>query len=185
MPRVRSIPFCLTLLAGILSVNSNAANEPPALQVNSTHFTVITDAGEKKGRELAFRFEQMRSVFAGLLGKDRLNQSVPLTILALKNDKAYYQVAPLKNGQPIDVSGFFVGGEDQEPLEIDLFRSLQQSSGSDSDPPRPDRINEKTLLRVAVPDLLFGAGAAVPITIVFGAIIGGLWYAFPLLRARR
>src|SRR5205823_8284603 len=121
MPRVRSIPFCLTLLAGILSVNSNAANEPPALQVNSTHFTVITDAGEKKGREVAFRFEQMRSVFAGLLGKDRLNQSVPLTILALKNDKAYYQVAPLKNGQPIDVSGFFVGGEDQDFIVLNVF----------------------------------------------------------------
>src|SRR4051812_26105437 len=36
-----------------------------------------------------------------------------------------------------------------------------------------------------VTHLLFGAGAAVPITVVFGVIIGGLWYAFPLLRARR
>src|SRR3954449_12538641 len=108
MPRVRSIPFCLTFLAGILSVNSNAANEPPALQVNSTHFMVITDAGEKKGREIAFRFEQMRTVFATLLGKERLSQSVPLSILALANDKAYYQAAPLRQGQPIDVSGFFV-----------------------------------------------------------------------------
>jgi hypothetical protein len=120
MPRVRSIPFCLTLLAGILSVNSNAANEPPALQVNSTHFTVITDAGEKKGREVAFRFEQMRSVFATLLGKDRLNQSVPLTILALKDDKAYYQVAPLRNGQPITVSGFLVPGQDQDYIVLNL-----------------------------------------------------------------
>jgi hypothetical protein len=36
-----------------------------------------------------------------------------------------------------------------------------------------------------VTHLLFGAAAAVPITVVFGVIIGGLWYAFPLLRARR
>jgi hypothetical protein len=36
-----------------------------------------------------------------------------------------------------------------------------------------------------VTHLLFGPAAAVPITIVFGAIIGGLWYAFPLFRARR
>ena len=66
------------------------------LEIHSTHFTVITDAGEKKGREVALRFEQMRAVFATLLTKDRLNQSVPLTILAFKNDKSYYQAAPLQ-----------------------------------------------------------------------------------------
>ena len=69
----------------------------PWLEIHSTHFTVITDAGEKKGREVALRFEQMRAVFAVLLGKERLNQSVPLTILAFKNDKSYYQLAPLCN----------------------------------------------------------------------------------------
>src|SRR5580700_10057248 len=78
-----------------LSLTSPAA-EPPWLEIHSTHFTVITDAGEKKGREVALRFEQMRSVFATLLGKERLNQSVPLTILAFKNDKTFYQVAPLR-----------------------------------------------------------------------------------------
>ena len=121
MPRARFISFSITLLAVMLCVDTQAANQPPWQQVNSAHFTVITDAGDKKGREVAFRFEQMRSVFAGLLGKDRLNQSVPLTILALKNDKAYYQVAPLKNGQPIDVSGFFVGGEDQDFIVLNVF----------------------------------------------------------------
>src|SRR6266581_2947198 len=105
MPRASTISLCLILVALIFCVGSRAANEPPWLQINSTHFMVITDAGDKKGREVAFRFEQMRSVFASLLGKDRLNQSVPLTILALKNDKSYYQVAPLRHGQPIDVPG--------------------------------------------------------------------------------
>ena len=107
MLRARSIPSYLACLLVMLCANSMAANQPAWQQINSTHFTVITDAGEKKGREIAFRFEQMRTVFATLLGKDRLNQSVPLTILALANDKAYYQAAPLGQGQPIDVSGIF------------------------------------------------------------------------------
>ncbi|MFZ1160568.1 MAG: hypothetical protein WAO10_22480, partial [Candidatus Sulfotelmatobacter sp.] len=84
-----------------------AAEKSPWLEIHSTHFTVITDAGEKKGREVALRFEQMRSVFAGLLGKEKLYQPLPVTILAFKNDKSYYQLAPLKNGQPIDAPGFF------------------------------------------------------------------------------
>lgn len=117
----RSIPACLILLTVIFCVHSRAATEPAWLQINSTHFTVITDAGERKGREVAFRFEQMRSVFGNLLGKDRLNQSVPLMILALKNDKAYYQAAPLRNGQAIDRPGFFLPGEDQDFIVLNVF----------------------------------------------------------------
>jgi tetratricopeptide (TPR) repeat protein len=100
---------------------ASAASEPPWLEIRSAHFTVITDAGEKKGREVALRFEQMRAVFANLLTKERLNQSVPLTILAFKNDKSYYQVAPLRQGQPIDVPGFLLPGEDQDFIVLNLF----------------------------------------------------------------
>src|SRR5579864_3588679 len=100
MPRSRSIPYLLAVLALTLNLPSHASNVPPWLELHSAHFTVITDAGEKKGREVAFRFEQMRAVFANLLGKDRLNQSIPLTIVALRNEASYFQVAPLHEGHP-------------------------------------------------------------------------------------
>jgi len=105
-----------------------AATEPPWLEIHSAHFTVVTDAGDKKGREVALRFEQMRAVFANLLAKDRLNQPVPLTILAFKNDKSYYQLAPLRRNQsnevqPIDVPGFFLPGEDQHFIVLNLFEN--------------------------------------------------------------
>jgi len=110
------------VLSGVLLCFIPApAAEPPWLEIHSSHFTVITDAGEKKGREVALRFEQMRAVFATLLGKERLNQPVPLTILAFKNDKTYYQLAPLRQGQPIDVPGFFLPGEDQDFIVLNLF----------------------------------------------------------------
>jgi len=124
MVRTRSIPItCFTaMLLGVLLSSSAPAAEPsPWLEIHSTHFTVITDAGEKKGKEVALRFEQMRAVFAILLMKDRLNEPLPLTILAFKNDKNYYQSAPLKQGQPIDVPGFFVPGEDQNFIVLNLF----------------------------------------------------------------
>ncbi len=120
MPRVRLISLIPALLAISFCLPAKAV-EPPWLEIHSVHFTVITDAGEKKGREVALRFEQMRNVFATLIGKDRLNQPLPLTILALKNDKSYYQIAPLRNGQPIDVPGFFLPGEDQNFIVLNLF----------------------------------------------------------------
>ena len=121
MPRTRSISFCLAALLALLLGLPAHASEPPWLEVHSVHFTVITDAGEKKGLEVALRFEQMRTVFATLIGKDHLNQPHPLTILALKSDKSYYQAAPLRNGQPIDVPGFFLPGDDQDFIVLNLF----------------------------------------------------------------
>src|SRR5713101_2191844 len=113
--RLISISVISPILLGFFLLMTASAAEPsPWLEVHSTHFTVITDAGDKKGREVALRFEQMRSVFANLISKDRLNQPRPLTILAFKNDKSYYQVAPLRQGQPINVPGFLIPGEDQD-----------------------------------------------------------------------
>jgi hypothetical protein len=110
------------MLVGLFLCSKPApAVETPWLEIHSTHFTVVTDAGERKGREVGLRFEQMRAVLASLLGKERLNQPVPLTILALKSDKSYYQVAPLRQGQPISVPGFFLSGDDQDFIVLNLF----------------------------------------------------------------
>ena len=115
MARSLGTSVCV-LLAGcvvLLSLASRAAEQSPWLEIHSTHFTVITDAGDKKGKEVALRFEQMRAVFAVLLMKEHLHEPLPLTIIAFKNDKDYYQAAPLRQGQPIAVPGFFLPGEDQ------------------------------------------------------------------------
>src|SRR5208282_5571065 len=133
MSRTRSIPLLTVLLVSTVCYPAHAATEPsPWLEVHSAHFTVVTDAGDKKGREVALRFEQMRAEFGLLLGKERLNQSIPLTILAFRNDKSYYQVAPLLHipaiapgqpvtYQPIDASGFFLAGDDQDFIVLNLF----------------------------------------------------------------
>ena len=128
MPRTRAISHLAPLLL-IFLCHAAPAAEPPWLEIHSAHFTVVTDAGEKKGREVALRFEQMRAVFATLLGKDRLNQPIPLTILAFNSDKSYYQAAPLVHpqgqaqGQPIDVPGFFLPGEDQDFIVLNLLEN--------------------------------------------------------------
>jgi Flp pilus assembly protein TadD len=113
--------FLALSLAASLCLPALAANPSPWLEIHSTHFTVITDAGDKKGREVALRFEQMRAVFAGLLTKEKLYQPLPVTILAFKNDKSYYQLAPLRQGKPIEAPGFFLPGEDQNFFVLNLL----------------------------------------------------------------
>jgi tetratricopeptide (TPR) repeat protein len=88
------------------------AGEPQWQEFRSAHFTVVTDTGDKKGRETVVRFEQMRAVFEQLLARKKVKMPVPLTIFALQDDKRFYQMAPLHNGQPISAPGYFVPGDD-------------------------------------------------------------------------
>ncbi len=97
------------------------AAEPQWQEFRSAHFTVVTDTGDKKGREIVLRFEQMRAVFEDLLSRKKVRMPVPLTILALRDDKRFYQMAPLHNGQPISVPGFFVPGEDHQFIVLNAF----------------------------------------------------------------
>jgi tetratricopeptide (TPR) repeat protein len=81
--------------------------------VSSDHFIVLTDAGEKKGHEVAARFEQMRAIFGQLLVRRRIRMSQPLEIIAIGADKSYAQLAPLVNGKPTAAAAFFLSGEDR------------------------------------------------------------------------
>src|SRR5215813_1425510 len=118
---VRQMPFdswskrviLLLLLAGLFLRGRAFAADQQWLRVSSDHFTVLTDAGDKQGHEVAARFEQMRAVFGQLLMRNRLRMAEPIEILAIRSDKDYAQIAPLVNGQPTQAAAFFLSGEDR------------------------------------------------------------------------
>jgi len=111
----------LTLLVAGCSVQpAFAKDEPKWIEVHSTHFSVLTDAGEKRGREAALRMEQMRAVFGQLLLKEKLKMPVPITVIALKSDKQYGLVAPAKQSF---AGGFYVPGSDRIYIVLDLFEA--------------------------------------------------------------
>ena len=114
-------PVVLSLLiAGCFSPRAFAKDEPKWIEVHSAHFSVLTDAGDKRGREVALRMEQMRAVFGQLILKDKLKMSVPITVIALKSDKQYGMVAPVKQSM---AAGFYVPGWDRIYIVLNLFEA--------------------------------------------------------------
>src|SRR5258708_33818293 len=93
---------------------------PQWVEIRSPHFSVITDAGEKRGREVAMRFEQMRAVFSALMTKVNVNIPIPLQIVAFRNTKEFRQFAPLWHGKPTELAGLFQGGEDRSFIMLDM-----------------------------------------------------------------
>ena len=108
----------LLLLSCFVTTAVCAENE--WLEVRSPNFSVITDASEKRGRDVALRFEQMRYVFASLLRKDMVSVPVPLQIVAFRNSKIFRQFMPLWQGKPIDAAGLYQGGQDRNFILLDL-----------------------------------------------------------------
>jgi tetratricopeptide (TPR) repeat protein len=90
------------------------------VEVKSPHFSVVTDGGDKRGREVAVRFEQMRAVFGALMVKANVNLAVPLQIVAFRNTKELRQFAPLWKGKPTQVAGLFQGSNDRCFILLDL-----------------------------------------------------------------
>jgi tetratricopeptide (TPR) repeat protein len=115
-----SVPALFLLLVFCFKPLNLHAPEPQWQEYRSAHFTVVTDAGDKKGREIVWRFEQMRAVFAELLSRKKVAMPVPLTIYALKDDKRFFQMAPLHNGQPISVPGFLLPAEDHQFIVLNM-----------------------------------------------------------------
>jgi tetratricopeptide (TPR) repeat protein len=117
----RRLVAAFVLIGLITSLSSRlafAGDEPKWLEVHSAHFSIVTDAGDKRGREVALRMEQMRAVFGQILLKDKLKMSVPVTVVALKNDKQYAAVAP---GKQSTAAGFFVPGADRVYIVLNLY----------------------------------------------------------------
>jgi tetratricopeptide (TPR) repeat protein len=110
----------LILASCLLAHPAFAGDEPKWVEVHSTHFSVLTDAGEKRGREVALRMEQMRNVFGQLLLKNKLKMSVPLTVVALKSDKQYGLIAPAKHGME---AGLYIPGTDRIYIVLNLFEA--------------------------------------------------------------
>jgi len=113
-----SLPVLLLAISVVLVPRLFAKDEPKWIEVHTAHFSVVTDAGEKRGREVALRMEQMRAVFGGLILKDKLRMPVPITVIALKGDKQYGIVAPSKQTM---AGGFYIPAWDRVYIVLNLF----------------------------------------------------------------
>jgi tetratricopeptide (TPR) repeat protein len=97
------------------------SDEPHWIRISSSHFSVVTDADEKRGRDVVVRFEQMRAVFGQLLARSRINMSEPVDIIAFRSDEEYSKVVPIRQG-PTIAAGFFLPGEDRNYFVLNLSK---------------------------------------------------------------
>jgi tetratricopeptide (TPR) repeat protein len=112
------------LLLGLLVSVSDWARESGSgwIEVRSPHFTVITDAGEARGRDVAGQFERMRWVFQSSLPAANLDPSNPIVVIAVKDRKDMEALEPaayLAKGQ-VSLGGLFSHSTDKNYILVRL-----------------------------------------------------------------
>jgi tetratricopeptide (TPR) repeat protein len=119
-PTVRLLAL-LTAFAISATTHLSAASEA-WLELQSPHFTVVTDANEKQGRHIADQFERMRWVFQTLFPKLNVDPATPIVVIAVKDKKGFQELEPeayLAKGQ-IDLTGLFLHGPDKNYILVRL-----------------------------------------------------------------
>jgi len=116
----------LALLA-VAACRVSSASPDQWLEVTSSHFTVLTNAGEKEGRHLVDQFERMRWVFQKLFPKVNTDPNTPILVYACKNSKTFQSVEPqayLAKGA-LKLAGYFLPTSDKNYILIRLDAEQQ------------------------------------------------------------
>jgi len=95
----------------LLSSMPLSAAAPTWVEVRSPHFVVVTDAGEKRSREVALRFEQIRAAFGQVIYRNlKVNVPVPVEIVGFRINKELRQFARLWERQADRTCRLFPAG---------------------------------------------------------------------------
>src|SRR3569832_448222 len=90
------------------------------IKVPAPDFTIYTNAGDNRGREVAVRLEQVRKIVPVLLPRAKWTTVAPRTVIAFRVHNDLLAVAPVHEVKPVDVGGLYLKGEDRNFIVLDV-----------------------------------------------------------------
>jgi hypothetical protein len=80
------------------------------VRVESPHFVVFGEIGEKRTRDYAGEFERFREALGRVMPGAAARPAVPTVVFIFKDARSFAPHRPIFNGKPVEVSGYFAGG---------------------------------------------------------------------------
>lgn len=81
-------------------------------RLTAGNLVIVGDGSAREVRDVADRLELFRSVVGRALGREATTLPVPTVVLAFRNARSFAPFAPLYQGRPVRVAGYFIGGDD-------------------------------------------------------------------------
>jgi tetratricopeptide (TPR) repeat protein len=114
-----------------LSAVTAGAAPAPWLEIKSGHFTVVTNAGEKSGRKVAWQFEQIRAALLQVWPWAKADSGRPFVIFAVRDEATLKTLGPQYwEGKRYRPGSFWTTGRDR------VYVALR------TDLPEPDDVGE-------------------------------------------
>jgi tetratricopeptide (TPR) repeat protein len=106
---------------GLISAIRAPAAEDEWVKATTEHFTILTPAGGHVARKWAIELEQFRRGLQATVPVpvERLR---PVTVVLFKQRRAMEPFAPLENGRPVRIGGFFVRANDVNTIMLSVAR---------------------------------------------------------------
>ncbi len=122
MRRVIAITFLNSLLMIVGATAAEGATPERWVEARSTHFVVLTDAGEKEAGRVASQFERMHMVFHTLLPANEDKSDPPIVVVAVRDRKGMRELEPeaYLGKDRVDLSGFFLRAPDKNYILVRL-----------------------------------------------------------------
>lgn len=92
--RAPRTPFLAGLLLLAAAAAVAGADERPWIEVRSPRFTIVSEAGEKSAREMAWQFEQVHAVFTQAYPWGRMESGRPFIVLVARNEASLRALSP-------------------------------------------------------------------------------------------
>ena len=101
--------FCLCFVVLFVPGRSLAEHHDNWIEIQSPHFTVLSNAGEYEGRKAALEFEEIRALFQHLYPALRVDSGKPTIVFALKNEDSLKLLIPSygQNSKGMHLGGFY------------------------------------------------------------------------------
>ena len=115
--------FTVSVLAGLLFTGGTgvAVAADSWVQVTSLHFTVVSNAGEKRARDVAWQFEQIRSAIKAVWPWVKGDLDRPVMVLAAKDENTMKLLVPQyweKESRGLHPSSVLVTGLDRHYIAL-------------------------------------------------------------------
>jgi tetratricopeptide (TPR) repeat protein len=102
----------------LLALGLHAEAAPKWTQLQSENFLFIGDASEPEIRHVAERLEQFRDALLRALPRAGRKSPTPTVVMVFDSDRSMTPAKPLFRGRPIELAGYFDGGEDVNYIAV-------------------------------------------------------------------
>jgi tetratricopeptide (TPR) repeat protein len=117
-PALRLAAGAVLLLSLAVPTSALPKERDNWIRLDTDHFVVFSNAGERAARRTAADLERLRDVLSQIAAGTQLGSPQPMYIYLFSSRVSFAPYRPVANGKPLDLDGYFYSRDDAEYMVL-------------------------------------------------------------------